>query len=133
MKGENRDIGYWQSFVERYYSTNITAGGQQGGVLRHGVITPNSGTKLFEVNLTILPRYYFTLFNNGIKRIQTHMEGVRDRDMGPLGHLVECQKASFMYWFSNDCQVGALSVSSGVRPGLIDGIALHDRWCQDGP
>lgn len=97
-RGEANDLAYWQSFVDRFYSAT--------GVLRQVVLNPQSGSsKSFEVSTPILPRYYLTLFSNGIKRIQTHMENAQEKDLPNGGHVVESLKTSFIYWFTNDCQV----------------------------
>jgi hypothetical protein len=96
-RGEAQDLLHWHQFVDKFYSPV--------GVLRHGVLQPQNGSKMFEITCAMLPRYYHTMFNSGIKRIQTHMEQTRERELASGSHVVESSKTSFMYWFSNDCQV----------------------------
>lgn len=87
---------YWQSFVDRFYAP--------GGVLRQGVWNPQAGSKQFEISTPALARYYLTQYTSGIRQIQMVVEGARERDV-PNGHIVESARASFIYWFANECQV----------------------------
>jgi hypothetical protein len=104
--GEDADLLFWQEVVNKYYNTTFqSTTGQPWGVLRQGVFSARSGSKAFEVNATILPRYYVTLFNNGIRKIQTHMEATQEFTPQNGYRVVYSPKASFIYWFSNDCQV----------------------------
>lgn len=88
---------YWQSFVDRFYAP--------GGVLRQGVWSPQVGSKQFEISTPALARYYLTQYTSGIRQIQMVVEGARERDMPNGGHMVESPRTSFIYWFTNDCQV----------------------------
>ncbi|CRG88911.1 Adhesion defective protein 1 [Talaromyces islandicus] len=112
--GEDADLLFWQEVVNKYYNTTFqTTTGQPWGVLRQGVFSARSGSKSFEVNATILPRYYVTLFNNGIRKIQTHMEATQEFTPQNGYRVVYSPKASFIYWFTNDCQLfvnGSLKV-----------------------
>lgn len=83
------------------------ATGQPWGVLRQGALIGGTVSKSFEVNATVLPRYYVTLFNNGIRRIQTHMEATQEFSTQNGYRVVFSPKVSFIYWFVNDCQVCA--------------------------
>jgi hypothetical protein len=96
-RNETADLMYWNSFVERFYSP--------GGVLRQGVWNPQTGSKQFEITTPALARYYLTQFSSGIRQIQMVVEGARERDLPNGGHIVESPRTSFIYWFTNDCQV----------------------------
>ncbi|KAL4803546.1 LIM-domain binding protein-domain-containing protein [Aspergillus unguis] len=96
-RGEAADLAYWTHFVDRFYSPI--------GVLRQGVYNPQSGAKQFEIATPALARYYFTQFSSGVRQIQMLVEGPRERDSPQGGHFVECHKASFIYWFTNDAQL----------------------------
>lgn len=96
-RGEAPDLLYWQSFVDRFYSP--------GGVLRQGVFNPQAGSKQFEIATPALARYYLTQFTSGIRHIQMVVEAPRERDSPNGGHIVESPRTSFIYWFTNDCQV----------------------------
>ena len=104
-RGEAHDILYWQSFVDKFYSPS--------GVLRQGVYNPQSGAKQFEISTPALARYYLTQFTSGIRHIQMIVEGARERESPNNGHIVESQKTSFIYWFTNNCHVRA---DSGPLP-----------------
>ena len=90
---------YWQSFVDRFYSPI--------GVLRQGVYNHQTGSKQFEISTPALARFYLTQFTSGIRHIQMLVEGARERDLPNGGHIVESQRTSFIYWFTNSCHVGA--------------------------
>ncbi|KAL5335275.1 LIM-domain binding protein-domain-containing protein [Aspergillus crustosus] len=96
-RGEATDLGYWSTFVDRFYAPN--------GVLRQGVYNPQAGSKQFEISTPALARYYLTQFTSGIRQIQMLVEGARERESPNGGHIVECPKASFIYWFTNDTQL----------------------------
>lgn len=96
-RGESPDLGYWQNFVDRFYSP--------GGVLRQGVYNPQAGSKQFEIATPALARYYMTQFTSGIRRIQMVVEAAREREVPNGGHIVDSPKTSFLYWFANDTQV----------------------------
>ncbi|KAJ5105792.1 Transcriptional activator ptaB [Penicillium alfredii] len=96
-RGEAQDLFYWQSFVDRFYSP--------GGVLRQGVWNPQVGSKQFEIATPALARYYLTQYTSGIRQIQMVVEGARERDSANGGRIVESQRTSFIYWFTNDCQL----------------------------
>ncbi|KAL4879154.1 LIM-domain binding protein-domain-containing protein [Aspergillus karnatakaensis] len=96
-RGEATDLAYWSAFVDRFYSPS--------GVLRQGVYNPQAGSKQFEIATPALARYYLTQFTSGIRQIQMLIEGAREKDLPNGGHIVECPKASFIYWFTNDAQL----------------------------
>ncbi|KAL2872779.1 LIM domain-binding protein [Aspergillus lucknowensis] len=100
-RGEANDLLYWQTFVDKFYSPT--------GVLRQGVYNPQAGSKQFEIATPALARYYNTQFTSGIRQIQMLIEGPRERESpnGGGGHIVECPRASFIYWFTNDAQLFA--------------------------
>lgn len=101
-RGEAADLHYWHMFVERFYAP--------GGVLRQGVWNPQVGSKQFEISTPALARYYLTQYTSGIRHIQMVVEGARERDTPNGGHIVEAPRASFIYWFTNDCQVRSLMI-----------------------
>jgi hypothetical protein len=97
-RGEALDLQHWSQFVDHFYSP--------AGVLRHGVLPPQQNVpKMLEITCAMLPRYYHTLFNSGIRRIQTHMEQTRERELPTGGYVVESLRTCYLYWFSNECQV----------------------------
>ncbi len=86
--------------MDRFYSPT--------GVLRQGVYNSQAGAKQFEIATPALARYYLTQFTSGIRQIQMLIEGARERDSPNGGHIVECPRASFIYWFTNDSQVSCI-------------------------
>lgn len=91
------DLAYWQNFVAKFYSPM--------GVLRQGVWNAQVGSKQFEISTPALARYYLTQYTSGIRHIQMVMEGAREQESPNGGHIVESGRTSFIYWFTNDCQV----------------------------
>lgn len=106
-RGEAHDLAYWQQFVGRFYAP--------GGVLRQGVYNHQTGSKQFEIGTVALPRYYYTQFTSGIRHIQMVVEGARERDLPNGGHVVESPRTSFIYWFTNDTQVGTFITGSKLK------------------
>ncbi|KAL4968494.1 LIM domain-binding protein [Aspergillus stella-maris] len=107
-KNEASDLAYWSNFVEKFYSPS--------GVLRQGVFNSQAGAKQFEIATPALARYYFTQFTSGIRQIQMVTEGAREREAPNGGHIVECPKANFIYWFTNNSQL----FSSGTLKAHFD-------------
>ena len=98
-RDETTDYAYWSAFVDRFYSP--------AGVLRQGVWSSQTGSKQFEISTPALARYYLTQFTSGIDHIQMVLDGAREREVpgGGGAHVVECQRASFIYWYTNESQV----------------------------
>lgn len=65
-------------------------------------------TKQFEITTQVLARYYFTLFESGIRNVQIMLEGTRETVLPNQGHIVDSPKTSFIYWFENGCHVSRL-------------------------
>lgn len=63
-------------------------------------------TKQFEITTQVLARYYFTLFESGVRNVQIMLENTRETVLPNQGHIVDSPKASFIYWFENGCHVG---------------------------
>ncbi|KAF3933383.1 hypothetical protein ABW19_dt0205882 [Dactylella cylindrospora] len=102
LEVNKRDINYWRQFVRDFYSPT--------GVMRHNLWQSNTKeTKRFEITTPVLARYYFSLYEYGIKSIQLVMDNAREREINGIS-LVESSRASFIYWFENGTQVVAQGV-----------------------
>ncbi|KAF3197288.1 hypothetical protein TWF679_003288 [Orbilia oligospora] len=98
-EGNKRDLNHWRKFVNEFYS--------HSGVMRHNLWRSKTReTKRFEITTPVLARYYYSLYEYGIKNIQLVMENAREREMSGQT-VVESQKTSFVYWFENGTQVVA--------------------------
>ena len=86
-------------------------------MLRQGVVS-QSGSKQFEISTPALARYYLTQFASGIRQIQMLVEGMRERELPSGGLIVESQRTSFIYWFTNNCHV-CLAIQE-ESPSLTD-------------
>ncbi|KAI5786701.1 LIM-domain binding protein-domain-containing protein [Pyronema domesticum] len=96
----NNDMNHWRKFVGEFYSPI--------GVMRQGLIhKQNNEMKQFEITTNLLARYYFTLFESGIRMVQMLIEQPREKPTVNQGTIVDCPKTSFIYWFENDCHVVA--------------------------
>lgn len=94
----NNDMNHWRKFVGEFYSPI--------GVMRQGLIhKQNNEMKQFEITTNLLARYYFTLFESGIRMVQMLIEQPREKPTVNQGTIVDCPKTSFIYWFENDCHV----------------------------
>lgn len=67
--------------------------------------TEKNELKQFEITTALLARYYFTLFESGVQTIQMTLEHPREKPM-VNGMMVECPRATFIYWFEGGCHVG---------------------------
>ena len=94
---QSNDLSYWQSFVDRFYSPT--------GVLRQQLSDSENNLKAWEIPTSALARYYWTHFSSGVQNMQMIMENARSKDLPSGGHIVECAKSSFIYWFADDCHV----------------------------
>lgn len=92
------DINHWRRFVQEFYSP--------GGVMRQALWNSTTReTKQFEITTQVLARYYFTLFESGIRNVQIMLENTRETVLPNQGHIVDSPKTSFIYWFENGCHV----------------------------
>lgn len=95
------DINHWRRFVQEFYSP--------GGVMRQALWNSSTReTKQFEITTQVLARYYFTLFESGIRNVQIMLENTRETVLPNQGHIVDSPKTSFIYWFENGCHVSRL-------------------------
>jgi len=94
------DLSFWMNFVAKYFSPR--------GSFRHtlwiaeDVANPNN--KQYEITYPALARYFHTHFDSGIQTMQLILTGTTERQL-PTGQFVDCEKASFVYWFDNGSQV----------------------------
>lgn len=90
-------------------------------------------TKQFEITTQVLARYYFTLFESGIRNVQIMLENTRETVLPNQGHIVDSPKTSFIYWFENGCHVSRFR-SYFVRLALtmvsVPPVGCH--WCIKG-
>lgn len=66
---------------------------------------PSSKPKQFEICYTALPRYYWTQYASGVENIQVTLDGAFEKDLSGNGHIVECGRAKFIYWFRSGTQL----------------------------
>jgi hypothetical protein len=114
---QNNDINHWHRFVGEFYSPI--------GVMRQRLAhNSKNETKQFEITTNLLARYYFTLFESGIRTVQMILEQPREKPTVNQGMIVECLKTSFIYWFENDCHVSCCnltdpSMCAELRPSSL--------------
>ena len=95
------DISYWHAFVDMFFS--------QKGFLKLSLWSQTEeSNKSYEIPTSALARYYCSHFNSGVQSIQMIMENASQKDLPNGNHLVESQKCSFVYWFTNGHQVRSL-------------------------
>jgi len=83
--------------------------------MRQGLVhNQKNEMKQFEITTNLLARYYFTLFESGIRNVQMLVEQPREKGIAHQGTLVDCPKTSFIYWFDNDCHV-SYTLASGLH------------------
>ncbi|ODQ56339.1 hypothetical protein SAICODRAFT_28550 [Saitoella complicata NRRL Y-17804] len=98
--GQDRSIASWKRFISEYYADN--------GVMRYTLFnTLHRESKQFEISTAVLPRYYCTTYESGVKRIQLILEDPSEHSTNNNGYYVECSRASIVYWFATGCQVVA--------------------------
>ena len=95
---DENNIEHWRKFIGDFFSPV--------GVMRQQLRNNEKNEyKQFEIPTNLLARYYFTLFESGIQTVQLTLEHPREKAMVNQGMMVECAKASFVYWFDNGCHV----------------------------
>lgn len=105
---QTNDINHWRKFVAEFYSP--------GGVMRQSLFhRQKNESKQFEITTNLLARYYFTLFESGIRNVQMLVESPREKPLQNNGALVESFKTSFIYWFDDDCHV-SLTLQGFIFP-----------------
>ncbi|KAK9326179.1 LIM-domain binding protein-domain-containing protein [Lipomyces orientalis] len=91
---QQRNLDYWRKFVTDFYT-------DLGGLKYTVVNAVDKVPKHYDVPNAALPRYYYTLFQDGVRRVQIVPENPREIVMGQDMHVIECGRASMIYWFSN--------------------------------
>ena len=65
----------------------------------------NPNNKQYDITFPALARYFHTHFDSGIQTMQLIITGATERVIQNGTHTVDCDKASFVYWFDNGSQV----------------------------
>lgn len=92
---QNNDINTWRSFVGDSWSPS----GVMRQILWHSL---SKERKQFEIPTAVLARYFYTSIESGVKNIQLTVENAKERELpGASGTIVECSKATMIYWFTN--------------------------------
>ncbi|KAK9473444.1 LIM-domain binding protein, partial [Dipodascopsis tothii] len=95
---QQKDLDFWRKFVQEYFT--------EMGVLKHSVTDPVTKEQaVYEVPNAALPRYYRTLFQEGIKRVQLIPENPREVVVNPNVHVIDCTRTTVIYWFQNGSHV----------------------------
>jgi hypothetical protein len=97
---QTNDINHWRKFVADFYSP---VGVMRQGLWHNGM----NEQKQFEITTNLLARYYYTLFESGIKSVQMVVEQPREKPIANQGLIVDCGRTSFIYWFDNGCHVSS--------------------------
>ncbi|KAK9453523.1 LIM-domain binding protein, partial [Dipodascopsis uninucleata] len=119
---QHKDLEFWKKFVIEYFA-------DIGGIKYTVVNSIDKTPKQYEVPNAALPRYYNTLFQDGIRRVQIIPENPREIMMAQEVHVVECIRATMVYWFSNGSHVishGSLRVFLNATL-KIDSLEFHSH------
>lgn len=100
---DDNSIEYWQDFVSTFYAAGSIA--RDDVVMKLALWNAQYGeNRTFELNATLLARYYKIIFDSGIKDLVLLMENPKEYfSLGMM--LVDCPRASMVYTFDNDVQV----------------------------
>ncbi|KAK9490369.1 LIM-domain binding protein-domain-containing protein [Lipomyces doorenjongii] len=91
---QQRDLDYWRKFVADFYADL--------GILKYTVVNAvDKVPKHYDVPNAALPRYYYTLFQDGVRRVQILPENPREIQINQEMCAIECGRATIIYWFSN--------------------------------
>ncbi|KAK9371789.1 LIM-domain binding protein-domain-containing protein [Lipomyces chichibuensis] len=91
---QQRDLDYWRKFVTDFYSDLAS--------MKYTVVNAvDKVAKHYEVPTAALPRYYYTLFQDGVRRVQIFPENPREVVINQDVYAIECGRATVIYWFSN--------------------------------
>lgn len=95
------DIGFWKAFVQEFYSPT--------GVKRVNLLHNHTREgKQFEISTNLLARYYYALFENGVRTVQVIFENVREKEIHTQRGTVyatESPKTTWIYWFDDGVHV----------------------------
>ena len=68
-------------------------------------------SKQFEIVAAALPRYFLQQFNADVEHLQITLDGATERTSA-TEMKVTCDRAKFIYTYTNQCQVGS-------HPGIL--------------
>lgn len=71
-------------------------------------------TKAFEILYPSLPRFYYKHFEGGVRQIQLHFEGPKERPLTDGSRWSECLRATMIYRFD-----GARQVSESIERSFL--------------
>ena len=58
-------------------------------------------SKQFEIGNPVLARYFWELIESGVSMVQFNLDGMRERELGNGGAVVECVRAGMVYWYKD--------------------------------
>jgi hypothetical protein len=96
------DRSFWDNFVQDFYTPSST--------LKLGLLNMETNEReVFEVNQSLLARYFHTHYMCGISSIQMTLEKTAEY-IFPGGIMnVECPRVSFVYKYENGIMVSCYS------------------------
>ncbi|KAJ8085981.1 hypothetical protein PM082_004800 [Marasmius tenuissimus] len=112
---------WWNDIVQEYFTPTATS--------KYTVWKDNQRreAKVFEINVPVLPRYFLTMAQSGVKSMSLALNGVRER-LFDYGHaIVECVSAVWTYHYDNGYNVllkGPMTVHVVIT---VDPPTIRDR------
>ncbi len=92
------DIEFWRRVIGDFFT--------EGAAIRYGLWNETTKEcKTFEMSTSIAPRFYQSLFANGIRQMQILLENAREFTPNASIHVVDSQRACCVFWYENGCQV----------------------------
>ena len=89
---------HWENFVTQFFA-------EDGSYRLSAFEQEKRDHKQYEFSFSILPRYFYTLFNSGVQNVQIQADDGRESELENGGVLISCQRSSLIYWFENGSQV----------------------------
>lgn len=99
---QQKELEFWRKFVLEYFT-------ELGGLKYTAHDSMTKEQKVYEVPNPVLPRYYHTLFQGGIRRVQLIPENPREVVMSQGVHVIDCTRATMIYWYANGTHVSHCS------------------------
>ena len=82
------------------------------GVFRHSIhiMDDDETDKQYEITFPVLPRYFRTHFESGVRNMQLVLDkGTTDRALPGDCHWIENTKSSLVYWFESGSHVSTMN------------------------
>jgi hypothetical protein len=92
------DMNHWRKLISQHFMDE--------GVFRMTLKSrTDKSSKIFEVNASSLPRFFYTQYESDVDQIQLLLDGAIEKTISDTHQFVQAERARMLFWFRDGTQV----------------------------